>query len=93
MHSTLTKSILHMKGSGSGTLGAGDVDLMAAMAMAGDGSSADGDEVPSSEHTGLERSVTPRSFIAAQLEADRAAETPRLHPARPPPWRAPGGWR
>ena len=27
VHSTLTKSILHMKGSGSGTLGAGDVDL------------------------------------------------------------------
>ena len=83
VHSTLTKSILHMKGSGSGTLGAGDVDLMAAMAMAGDGSSADGDEVPSSEHTGLERSVTPRSFIAAQLEADRAAGN-----ATPPPGEA-----
>lgn len=86
VHSTLTKSILHMKGSGSGTLGAGDLDLMAAMAMAGDGSadgSADGDEVPSSGHAGLERSVTPRSFIAAQLAADRAAGN-----ATPPPGEA-----
>ena len=85
VHSTLTKSIQHMKGSGSGTLGAGDLDLMAAMAMAGDGSGVSEDEEPSdaSEHTGMERSVTPRSFIAAQLEADRASGN-----ATPPPGEA-----